>query len=169
MRPNECKPALVEGEGGKRFFSGAVLSQLLSAVLEKGVPFRFRANGFSMSPFIRDGDVVTISPLFDLTPRLGDVVAVIQPGTGRLVLHRVVGKKSSSYIIKGDNLSEEDGLVSPENILGFVTKVERKGERVGVGFGPERILVGMLNQKGLLIPLLTATRKLLPLFIKRLL
>lgn len=168
MRSNECKPALVEGGGGKTSFSGPVLSELLRAVLDKGVPFRFRANGFSMSPFIRDGDVVTVSPLFDVTPHLGDVVAVIQPGTGRLVLHRVVGKKSSYYITKGDNIAKEDGLVSTENILGFVTKVERKGERVAVGFGPERILIAILNRRGFLAPLLSATRKLLPFSIKRL-
>jgi signal peptidase I len=168
LRPNGFKPALFRRKDGELALSGPVLSELLRAVLEKGVPFRFRANGFSMSPFIRDGDVVTVSPLFDVTPRLGDVVAVIEPGAGRLVLHRVVGKRSSSYVTKGDNIAKEDGLVSIENILGFVKKVERKGERVGVGFGPERIAIAILNRRGLLSPLLIATRKLLPLSIKRL-
>lgn len=168
LKPNGFKPTLFSRKDGELSFSGPVLSELLRAVLEKGVPFRFRANGFSMSPFIRDGDVVTVSPLFDATPHLGDVIAVIQPGTGRLIIHRVVGGKGSSYITKGDNIVKEDGLVSIENILGFVTKVERKGERVAVGFGPERILIAILNRRGLLTPLLIATRKLLPLSIKRL-
>ena len=168
MRSNECEPALVEGGGGKTSFSGPALSELLRAVLDKGVPFRFRANGFSMSPFIRDGDVVTVSPLFGAAPHLGDVVALIQPGSSKLIIHRVVGGKDSSYMIRGDNVSKEDGLVSIENILGFVTKVQRNGKRVAVGFGRERILIALLNRGGLLTPLLTATRKLLPLFIKRL-
>jgi signal peptidase I len=168
LNPQGLKPAFSSWKGEGLFLSGAVLLELLRSVLEKGVPFRFQANGFSMSPFIRDGDVVTVSPLFDLTPHLGDVVAVIEPGTGRLVLHRVVEKKGSSYITKGDNIAKEDGLVPTENILGFVTKVERKGERVAVGFGPERILIAILNRRGLLAPLLIATRKLLPFSIKRL-
>jgi signal peptidase I len=168
LKPNGFKQALFSRKSAEIFLSGPVLSELLRAVLEKGVPFRFRANGFSMSPFIKDGDVVTVSPLYGATPHLGDVVAVIQPGTERLIIHRVIEGKGSSYITKGDNITKEDGLVSIEDILGFVTKVERRGERVAVGSGAERILIAVLNQRGLLIPLMLFLRKILPLSIKRL-
>ena len=82
-----------------------------------------------MSPFIKDGDVLTISPLSS-SPGIGDVVAFIYPETGRLVIHREIGKKGGSYLIKGDNALETDGLVHKENIFGFVKRVERKGKKV---------------------------------------
>jgi hypothetical protein len=40
------------------------LVELARAVLAKGKSFRFHAPGLSMTPFIRDGDFVTIGPDF---------------------------------------------------------------------------------------------------------
>jgi signal peptidase I len=130
------------------------LSELLEAVLCKGLDCRFQAKGHSMSPFIKNGDVITVSPLNGTSPGLGDVAAFIRKGTGRLVIHRVVGKREDSYFIKGDNASEADGLVQKANILGFVTGVERKGKKVFIGLGPERFLIAFLTRRGLLFPML---------------
>ena len=40
----------------------ARVAELMTAVLTRGVPFRFQASGVSMSPFIHDNDVITIAP-----------------------------------------------------------------------------------------------------------
>ncbi len=77
----EDKPALFSKKGGELKLSGPDLIELLQAVLDKGVPFRFRAKGFSMTPFIKDGDVITIFPLEGSRPRLGDIVAFTHPVT----------------------------------------------------------------------------------------
>ncbi len=130
------------------------LPELLEAVLCKGLDCRFQAKGHSMSPFIKDGDVITVSPLNGTSPGFGDVAAFIHKGTGRLVIHRVVGKREDSYFIKGDNASEADGLVQKANILGFVTGVERKGKKVFIGLGPERFLIALLSPKNLLLSVL---------------
>jgi len=79
-----------------------------------------------MSPFIKDGDVVTISPIHISSPSIGDVVVFIHKETGRLLLHRVVRKNGESYLTRGDNTLEGDGSVHEANILGCVTKVKRK-------------------------------------------
>lgn len=147
--------------------SGRSLTELLQAVLSKGAPFRFRAKGISMSPFIKDGDVVTVFPLPGTSPGLGDVVAFAHPGTGKLVLHRVVGKRGDSYLLKGDNTSELDGLVPEPNILGRVRKVERDGKAVFLGLGPERSLIAFLTRGGLPFSLLLPVRRLLRPIIRR--
>ena len=59
--------------------SGQALLDLMRAVLAKGVPFRFCARGWSMAPFIRDGDVITVSPLRQSLPGVGEVVAFVRP------------------------------------------------------------------------------------------
>jgi signal peptidase I len=143
------------------------LLELLRAVLDRGVPFRFWAPGFSMSPFIRDGDVITVSRLRGRSPGPGRVVAFVRPGMGRLIVHRVVGKKGDSYMIKGDNSPEADALVPKGDILGYVSKVERDGKRVFLGLGPERFVIASLSRRGLLLPLLRRVGWLVHPFIRR--
>ena len=67
----------------------AGFTELLTAVLARGSLFRFQARGFSMSPFIRDGDVLTLAPAPDRL-RIGDVVAFINPCNQQLSVHRLV-------------------------------------------------------------------------------
>lgn len=141
------------------------LSELLTAVLTKGLHCCFIATGHSMSPFIKDGDEITVSPLHDSSPCLGAVVALIHPENGRLAIHRVVGKKGDSYLIKGDNSSDFDGFVQKENILGFVTKVEREGKNISIGLGPERFLIAFLTRRGL-FPLLLSVWRLIRPFVR---
>ena len=141
-------PSICKIEGST--LSGSALITLLQAVLDKGVPFRFQATGFSMIPFVRDGDVITVAPLAGGTPGLGDVVAFVRPNTGKLAVHRVVGNLSSAFLIRGDNTQETDGLVPAGNILGRVTRVERDGRRVYLGLGPERYPIAFLTRLGLL-------------------
>jgi len=103
---------------------------------------------------VRDGDAITVAPLSGAAPRLGDVVAFIRPESGKLVVHRVVGKQDGAFLIQGDNAEEMDGLVPAANVLGRVTRVERDGKKVYLGLGPERYLIALLSRWGLFRPLL---------------
>ena len=151
MKSQRTKPALPMSKQGELSLSGSAFITLLRAVLDKGVSFRFRATGFSMSPFIRNGDVLTVSPLSGRA-RLGDVVAFVKRQTGGLVIHRVVRTGATHCLIRGDNSSRDDGYVSEADILGRITKVERNGKKILLGRGPERYLISLLARKGLLVP-----------------
>ena len=126
--------------------SGEAMTGLLQAVLDRRAPFKFKSRGFSMSPFIKNGDVVTISPLIDHSIGFGRPVVFIHPQTGKLVIHRVVGQKGTQYLIKGDNISDADNPVPKKNILGIVTMVEREGRGVYLGLGLERFVIGFLSK-----------------------
>ena len=143
---------------------GPALTELLRATLAEGMPLRFRARGFSMDPFIRDDDVITVSPLADHSPGPGDVVAFIQGNAERLLVHRVIRTRGSSYVIKGDNSAGADGLIPGANILGWVKSVERNNQRVLLGFGPERVLIAFLSRLGWMVPLVRIASKLRHLF-----
>jgi signal peptidase len=147
------KPALYSRVGGVFSLPGPALQELLRAVLDRGVPFRFKALGFSMHPFIRDGDVVTVSPKPGSGMRAGDVVAFCHPDTGKLVVHRVLGWRPGGYLLRGDNSPDVDGLITPEKVLGLVTRVERNGKEIRLGRGPERRLLAWLARRDLLRPL----------------
>ena len=148
--------------------SGKALVELMKGVLEKGLLFRFQAGGLSMSPFIREGDIITVSPLSGKKPVLGEVVAFLYPGRNGLAVHRVIGKKGSCYAIQGDNLTLlQDRSIPRENILGRITAVERKGRRVSIGLGPERYALAFLSRLGILVPIISLVRSCLRPFKER--
>jgi len=161
------KPALSITKARELCLSGAALTELLQAVFSKGSLFRFQAKGFSMSPFIKDGDVVTISPLRDAKPRLGDVVALIHSKTRGLLIHRVVGKKGDSYIIRGDSTFEMDDLLPRTDIVGRVIRVERDAKRITLGLGPERVLIAFFSRRKFLFPIILPAWRLFRPFLKR--
>ncbi len=145
--------------------SSADYARLMSATLEKGALFRFTAPGFSMTPFIRDGAVLTIAPA-PAQVRLGEVVAYVRPHCSKLVVHRIVGISLDGYLIKGDNAPEPDARVMRASIIGRVVRVEHGGKRVYVGLGMERIIIAFLSRRGWLMPVLRAGWRVLRPFMK---
>ena len=167
MKSQKPKPALITKKGKELPLSGTALIELLRAVLDKDALFRFRAKGFSMSPFIKEGDVVTVSPLWGDSPRVGDVVAFVSPYVEQLMIHRVLGKKGDHYFIKGDRAPEPDGLVPITNILGRVKKIERHGKEVLLGLGPERVIIAFLTRNGVIFNLLLPIWRLIRPIVRR--
>jgi len=121
------RPELHHKKDAEISLSGTAVIALLSAVHEKGADFRFGASGMSMSPTIRDGDIITLSPPKGMKPVFGDILAFRHPETGKLIVHRVIGVSSDTFLAKGDNSLDPDGLIPLSNILGVVTRVERNG------------------------------------------
>lgn len=129
-----------------------------------------------MSPFIRDGDVITVAPVLHshrnqhdlarspLQPGdvrglrasgIGQVVAFVSPLNQRLVVHRIIGRHDSRFLIQGDNLpGMVADMVSLDDVLGRVVRIERGRKRVWLGLGPERYAIAGLSRVGLLLPIL---------------
>lgn len=138
---------------------------LMKAVLEKNVPFRFAAKGRSMFPFIRDGDLITISPLpMPLPLRPGDVVTFVNPSCNRLMAHRIIDVSPDGHLIKGDNNSIPDGRIHQSDIIGRVVRVEHRGRRVRFGLGAERVLIAWLSRCCWLTPLVQSTERIMKPF-----
>ena len=130
--------------------SGKNLTDLMRAVLEKNADFRFQAKGHSMSPFIKNMDIVTISPLSLNKPETGDIVAASFLERKSIMVHRVIGKQQGKFIIKGDNNKLRDGLFEQNQIIGMVNKVERNGRRVWYGENRFGKIIALLSKTNLL-------------------
>jgi hypothetical protein len=144
---------------GELCLSGSALVQLIRPVLARGAAFRFRAKGSSMAPLIQDGDIVQIAPL-ERPLRFGEVAACLVGESQQLVVHRVVGRQGSRVYTLGDGTwGEPEGPISGEAVLGRVSAVERRGRRVRLGLGPERVLVAFLSRRGWLRPLVSLAAK----------
>ncbi|MBW1743969.1 MAG: S24/S26 family peptidase, partial [Deltaproteobacteria bacterium] len=85
---------------------------LFSDILETGFGLRVKVTGKSMSPFVRDGDVVTIQKVPHDSLVRGDVI-FFGNGQGSPVLHRLIKKKRANdgamtFQTKGDALVSFD-------------------------------------------------------------
>jgi len=98
------------------------IADFLKATCKKGIPFRFTAKGMSMSPFICNGDSLTIEPIYKKTIEEGDIVACITPGESRLIIHRII-KKNRLYLLKGDNVYHSDGYYEKKYVHGYVKEI----------------------------------------------
>jgi hypothetical protein len=162
-----AEPGLHSVPGGLLSLSGPALQDFLEVVLARGASFRFRARGFSMHPFIKDGDVITVSPWRGARLHPGDVVAFCQPDTGKLVVHRILAINSQGFLLQGDNNPGADGLAPSAGILGRVARVERNGRIIRLGWGPERRLLALLARYRFLKPLAYWTWQVFHLYLRR--
>ena len=84
-------------------------------------------SGTSMMPMLRQGkDKVVISAL-DRPLKLHDV-PLYKSGDNKYVLHRIIKVKPDGYVIRGDNLYNNECNVTDENIIGVLTGFYR-GEK----------------------------------------
>ena len=167
-----ASPALNQGElnngqSEELVLSSAELVDLMRQILSRGMPFRFRARGASMAPFIQDGDTISVVTLKGSEPGLGGVIAFLHPQTGRLVVHRVVGKHGRACLIQGDNAYGNPELVTLEYLQGKVTQVERNGRQIWLGLGPVRYLIAAASRTGLLLPLVRGSGFMLRRFFRK--
>lgn len=112
--------------------SGEALVDLLEALREQGSGLCFSAGGQSMLPAIRDGDLVTVSTTGSAPIRRGTVVAFREPRSRRLMVHRIISVYRDGYLVRGDNVRMPDGFITPGDILGAVTRVERNGRAIWI-------------------------------------
>lgn len=171
-QPDGCATAATgEGgyvvDGGTLALTGATLREFLAAVLERRAAFRFIARGHSMSPFIRDGDAITVSPCPPRQLRVGEVAACRSTAGDGLFVHRVVGRSGPGYLVRGDNAPTADGPVAADDVLGIVTLVERRGRVVHAAVGPSARLVAALSRCGCLRPCVNAGRRVVRPLIRR--
>jgi len=120
-----------------------------------------------MSPFIKDGDMITVYPVSEDQIRTGDVVTVVYEERERLVIHRIIGKNGKTWMIKGDNNSNADGFVKEERILGRVEKVERNGRRIYFGLGRERLFIVWITRMNLYLQLIRTYRSIMRKFVEK--
>jgi signal peptidase I len=125
------------------------MARLVEDLGRLGISTRFVARGGSMSPWIRDGDLVTVAPLESAIARVGDVAAYRRSGSDRLIVHRLVRRSKGAWIAQGDRLPAPDGPVADAEILGIVARVERRGRPAFVPRGLAGVLLARLSRLAL--------------------
>jgi hypothetical protein len=153
-QPLSAKVSTISTESGLGaedvHFSGSDFLELLRPLLDGGHTVRFQAHGVSMTPVIRNGDTVTVSPISAYSIQLGDVVAAESPLMGRVVLHRVIKREPGGLILRADNAGVPDGFVAERAVMGKVVCVHRNGQSVRLAKGLEAMMLAFLSRHGVL-------------------
>ena len=124
----------------------ADLLELSKDIFRKGKSIRFQAKGWSMRPFIRDGDFIVVSPIKNSSIKTGNVVFCITT-ENKIKVHRVIRKHEKGnriiMFIKGDATFSSPEKVEMQNVIGKVVAVERNGRK-------KRLDTKLYQMKGLL-------------------
>jgi len=96
-----------------------LFEEFIRPMLQQGLSVQFQARGCSMSPAIRDGEIVEVRPV-KLTELRKDDIVLVKSITG-FRLHRIVGldKASDLFITRGDCGQEDDPPLTGAQILGL--------------------------------------------------
>ena len=91
-------------------------------------------SGFSMYPFFRQGDILTIEPVSIDTVNLGDIV--VYELKDIWIAHRVIQiiskKGEATLVLKGDTNLKNDSGVNAKNYIGIVQGIERSKKKVSL-------------------------------------
>jgi hypothetical protein len=105
---------------------------VMKEALATGTVVRFRAEGGSMYPTIRDGDTITIAAVSAIDVVRGDVL-LYRHGQ-RVLAHRVVGVGAHGgirmFCLRGDAMAECDAPVGASDVVGRVISVWRHEREV---------------------------------------
>lgn len=106
---------------------GTEFYDLGKELVESGLSLRFAVHGRSMFPFLRDGDVIQVTPTSLEELRKGDII--FYRSGDRLLAHRVVGFVTTvggrCARARGDAFLQEDPPIAGVDLIGSVETVSR--------------------------------------------
>lgn len=128
---------------------------LATQVLRSWGTLQLRVQGVSMLPTLWPGDLLTLQSQDYEQTEAGDLVLYVRGG--RFFVHRTVRKTATEdetfLITRGDCMAEDDPPVPAADLLGRVTRIERRGLLLEPGWKlsfTRRIFAGLLCRWDLL-------------------
>lgn len=120
--------------------------QDIEQLLKEGNSIQIKPQGYSMYPVLVPGrDEAIIEPLKGKNLKRGDVALYRrreENSAGILVLHRVWKVTSEGIYMVGDNQKEVEGPLEPEQFIGIMAGMYRKGKYISCSNLGYRFLTG---------------------------
>ena len=114
----------------------APFAETIEDLLRSGHVVRFHADGWSMHPTIRYGEILMVEPVAHSPLHTGDILLYRRAHAA--IAHRLVGMSSSTagrstLTLRGDAADCDDSPVGLDQVLGRVVAVERRGRLIRFG------------------------------------
>lgn len=104
--------------------------------LTNGHSIQFQAHGNSMYPTIKNGNIITVAPIFKKHLKPGNIILHRAGKLDQLVAHRIISitNTENHKIINtcGDTIGCFPEAISETDILGVVTHVEHNGRKIPI-------------------------------------
>lgn len=114
---------------GRKVVSTQDLFPIMKEYLVEGLKVKFTVSGDSMRPWVvHNRDQVILTSVDGKRLKRGDIILFNLKG--RYILHRIYKKKTDGYLTIGDACRYEDGLILPDDIIGVVETICRKGKEI---------------------------------------
>src|SRR5580765_291946 len=112
------------GADSKVLADSKLFEEVVRPLLKQGLTVRFQARGASMSPAIRDGEVVEVTPVMVTKLRKDDIV--LAKSNCGFRLHRIVvaDPDKDVFITRGDCGQQNDPALKADQILGLARAKE---------------------------------------------
>lgn len=125
-----------------RFIGKSDFIAVAESVFGKGGELCFTASGYSMAPYVRNGDVLCVVPNRPI--RIGDI-ALCYDSSQQCFAHRVVGLALAdrcpvAIVTQGDACWYSDGPTPIARVLGRVRTIGRGNRKIVVDSWPYRLL-----------------------------
>ncbi len=116
--------------------------EVSAQLLRGGYGIRFRAEGESMHPTIRHGELVTVAPARPADIEADDIV--LCRNRRGVVAHRVVrieplSRGREAFVLCGDGPAAGEEDVAPQQVVGWLVSVLRRGRSIDPGSRPTRL------------------------------
>ncbi|NWF76343.1 MAG: signal peptidase I [Nitrospirae bacterium] len=119
------------------------LGVLTEEIIGRGGSFSFKAHGWSMYPFIHDGDILTVGPVSTNELKSGDIILYKSLDDG-VVVHRVIGKtkvgNTEILKVRGDALIGSPEYIATTQVIGKAIKQRRTSNVVDLQKGGSKFL-----------------------------
>lgn len=99
----------------------------LEEMIRNGEAVSIPISGYSMNPFLADKRDHVLVKRPDRPLKRGDIV-LYRRRNGQYILHRIWKIRSDGYYIVGDGQTKIEGPIKPQQIIGRVEKIRRKGQ-----------------------------------------
>ena len=106
-------------------------AQLANETLQNGHAMRFKALGSSMTPFIRNGDILTVTPTNPKKLRISEII-FYKTKSGNAIAHRILRIKQTinqlTFNTRGDASAGTYETVEQNQVMGKVTTINRNNK-----------------------------------------
>ena len=110
---------------------------LRKEAIKNGHAVQTLASGYSMFPFLRKGDILTVEPVSMNKIKRGDVVVFEMEE--KWIAHRVIeirnSEKGLEFLLRGDTCIAFDPVVDKENFIGSVSVFTRFNSKRDLSIG----------------------------------
>lgn len=115
--------------------------ELRKEAILQGYAVQTIASGYSMFPYLRKGDILTVQPIPMAKIKRGDIV-VFESGE-KWIAHRVIKIRNSAegleFLLRGDTCVAFDPIVNEGNYVGVVSTCERNKNSISFNVTSKKI------------------------------